>query len=231
MLDLHNHILPGLDDGPEDEGESLALLRGLGELGFDRFVFTPHWFPGRFNLAEEKVAASFERFVRQAQASGLRFTAQLGRECYFDYALLERPLGAPPAFVAGGERYLLVELPIYHQPQHLDDLTAALGRQKIRPILAHSERYLYGIEQPALIETWRAAGFLIQVDLEALLPDVPRRQKIVLKWLERQKIDCFASDIHRRGQLDSLAKALQALRKRVGDAAAADFFQLPGEAR
>jgi len=217
-LDLHSHVLPGLDDGAPDPGTSMAMLRALAGLGFAEVVATPHQKPGQFlpTLAaiDEAMAAT-----RSAVAeAGLGVTLHLAAENMWDDLLLRRADdGTLPAY-DGGPAFLF-ELPLMHLPPGLRDF---LFRQRMRgavPVLAHPERYepLWG-DLDLAAELAHSAALV--VDLPALAGRHGRQRTKPARRMVEEGIACaVASDCHSLDDAREAAEGIAWLTKRLGAAA------------
>lgn len=209
MLDLHTHVLPGLDDGASDLAAGLALCRRLHEQGVTTVVATPHWHSPRFDVEGAGIAEAWEalRAVVSTELPGL--TLVLGAEHHCS------GLEEPAAFVAscrplGDSQVVLVELPDDHLPARAWATLFALIRAGRRPVLAHPERCRGLRGQREQVAALVEAGGLLQVTLGHLLGVHGWR----MRWhsrvlLRRHPTACLiASDSHdlgvRRPQWDRL---------------------------
>lgn len=138
MLDIHSHILPGIDDGAPDLEASLALCRELRAQGVTHVVATPHWCSPRFSVQEEGIYRTWNALV--AAAAGIAgLTLALGAEHHYS------GLQDAKAFVAslrplGDSRCVLIELPDDHLPNTIWDAMWQVKSAKFTPIIAHPER-------------------------------------------------------------------------------------------
>lgn len=168
MLDLHTHVLPGLDDGAPDLATGVALCRRLHAQGVTTVVATPHWHSPRFDVAASGIAEAWER-LRTAVATEIPgLVLVLGAEHHLS------GLEEPAAFVAscrplGESRVVLVELPDDHLPANAWATVFALIRAGRRPVLAHPERCRGLRGQRDQIMAFVEAGGLLQLTLGHLL--------------------------------------------------------------
>ena len=135
MIDLHSHVLPGLDDGAADLDEAVAICRAAAAAGIEVLAATPHVrddYPTTPDQMEDALAA-----LRDAAGDIVRLVP--GGE--LDLAELDRPRDELRRFaLAGTRRYLLVETPYVGWPLDLADKLFRLRRAGITPVLAHPER-------------------------------------------------------------------------------------------
>lgn len=168
LVDLHCHLLPGIDDGAKDIGMTLALLRQELADGAAGLVFTPHFYYERTTLEEfaAKRKAALRQTAEAVRREGLPLAAKAGAEVYYTPVLPTLDLSQ---LCFAGTRYLLIELPTTFHPSGIEDTLYAVQQQGYTPILAHVERYPYVTEDPTLLYRWVAAGALAQVNAAGLI--------------------------------------------------------------
>ncbi len=199
MIDLHSHILPGIDDGAVDAGETLALLRLAAADGIRRMVATPHINPGYFDNDRATINAALavaRALVQQHQipvelaaAAEVRLTDQLMSAI----ELQQLPfLGQWQ-----GQQVLLLELPHSHVPAGTDKLLKWLGKKQIIAMIAHPERNREIQSNPQLLQRLQSAGCLFQLTASSLLGDLGDRHQQCAEQLVRQRLyQVMASDCH-----------------------------------
>jgi protein-tyrosine phosphatase len=199
MIDLHSHILSGIDDGAADENETLALLRLAAADGIRQMVATPHINPGYFDntkqsigialTAARKLIAQHQIPLQLAAAAEVRLTDQLIP------AIEQQQL--PFLGLWQSQRVLLLELPHSHVPAGTDKLLKWLGRQQIIAMIAHPERNRDIQTNPALLQSLKNAGCLFQLTASSLLGDLGDRHQQCAELLVRQRIyQVMATDCH-----------------------------------
>jgi protein-tyrosine phosphatase len=197
MIDIHTHLLPGVDDGARSQKQSLRVLERFAEAGVTCVVCTPH-------LVASEVAvlpvARYRRLHREiCEAAPSTLTVQRGWEI-----MLDRPgvhLTAPMLRL-GASNAILVEFPRGTLPSGTELELARLRRSGVIPVAAHPERY--GGASLELIREWRGAGAVIQTDTAYLLGD-GSRGVLARAMLAEGLIDILASDNH--GDQRSLSSA------------------------
>jgi protein-tyrosine phosphatase len=202
VIDLHSHILPGVDDGAHTLDESLALGRAAASRGVTAIAATPHVradYPTSVDTMEQGVDA-----LRKAFASGdVPVEVLHGGEMEID-ALLALDEDTVTRFTIGQTgRYLLVEFPYFGWPFALDGLIHSLRRWGITPLLAHPERNPEIQEQPTRIESAVDAGALVQVTVGSISGEFGRgARRAVDRLLDVGCVHVIASDVHRPGGRD-----------------------------
>ncbi|MDR0293601.1 MAG: hypothetical protein LBH95_05550 [Oscillospiraceae bacterium] len=192
MVDLHSHILPGLDDGPEDAGESLSMV--LAELndGVQTIVLTPHF---RTDIADPD---SFLRHRRKAYellcgdlpALGVKLLT--GAEAAFSPALLEMEIGL---FCIEGTNNILIELPPDHYPPLTRKVFYELRTRGITPVIAHVERYPYFLRDPGQLALLIRGGAYAQINAGSLLCG-GHTARTALHMLKSNLAHAVATDTH-----------------------------------
>ena len=141
ILDIHSHILPGLDDGAKDYNESLKLLSMMKAQGVDVVVATPHLDPSK-PTAEEKrarVIDAYNELCRLTEGKNMP-EIHLGYELVFFYGISEKPNLAD--FTIAGTNKILIELPFGRMTDRIvSELEEIAFSRKLTPVLAHLERY------------------------------------------------------------------------------------------
>ena len=194
LVDLHCHLLPGIDDGAKDIGMTLALLRQELADGAAGLVFTPHFYYERTTLEEfaAKRKAALRQTAEAVRREGLPLAAKAGAEVYYTPVLPTLDLSQ---LCFAGTRYLLIELPTTFHPSGIEDTLYAVQQQGYTPILAHVERYPYVTEDPTLLYRWVAAGALAQVNAAGLIRG-GHTAKLLHKYLHWNLVHLLATDAH-----------------------------------
>lgn len=198
MIDLHCHILPGLDDGARNEEEALAMAETAVKDGITTIVATPHVLDQGYRGARERIAAQVEDFNGKLRAAGIPLLILPGAEVM---AAPEVPgyfrAGDLPTLDAAG-RYLLLELPFQESPWYLERILFELRVAGVTPVLAHPERYRYLRQSPNLLIPYINNGLLTQINAGSLLgyfgEEVRRAAEIMVT---HGMAHLVASDAHR----------------------------------
>ena len=188
MIDIHSHLLPGVDDGSADIATSVDVLERFAGHGLEVLVCTPHL------LASRAEQAPYERhrelLAELIAAAPPKPKLRLGWEI-----MLDRPgcdLRAPELSL-GGAKAVLVEFPRAYLPVGTADELERIRRSGVVPVVAHPERY-YGCTLDT-VRSWRDAGAVIQTDATMLLARGPMTE-LAKSLLAAGLIDCLASDNH-----------------------------------
>lgn len=192
MIDLHTHILPGIDDGATDVAQSAALLRLQFQQGVSRLALTPHFYPQQVSL-ETFLKGRDEAFgkIQEIWSVGEMPELKLGAEVHYSPELIGMDLSK---LTLGDSRYLLLELPYRRFPTHLEAVTRDLVMMGYTPILAHLERYPYFAKDPNLIAPYIRLGAMGQINAESLLDSGSR--SFAKACLKHSLAHILASDTH-----------------------------------
>jgi len=228
VVDLHAHILPGLDDGPTCPAEALALCRLAAEDGTTVLVATPHMNDGVYNVRSEDVLQGVRELRAQLHASGLSLGILPGADVRADGGLPELVRSGEVLTVAGGGKYLMVELSPDVIPPCLEETFFALQLMGVTPVITHPERNAAIQERPGLLDALVGAGSLVQVTAASLTGDFGERAlHCAHALLERRLVQLVASDAHSaKRRPPGLSRARAAVAATVGEAEAIQIFDL-----
>ncbi|MGW9686027.1 tyrosine-protein phosphatase [Flagellimonas sp. 2504JD1-5] len=205
LVDMHNHILPGVDDGAETVEESLELIRNFKNMGITNFVFTPHIMHNYYPNTPETIQKSYDTLNNALENNNMAgITTDFSAEHMIDdnfETILENSEVMPLK-----KDYMLVEMSYLQPSINFDKAIIEISKQQYYPILAHPERYVYFHNRNHIYQTLKSQGMLFQLNLLSLTSEVygVGVQKQTQKLLEEGMIDYIASDIHNIHQIKML---------------------------
>jgi len=214
MIDIHSHILPGIDDGSKSWDMTLEMCRLAIKDGITHVVATPH--------ADDTYAYSRDH-VREVIAEldakiGEELAFSIGCDFHFSAENIEDAIAHPQRYTIASKQYLLVELSDYGIPPQVNEGLFKLQAAGIVPIITHPERNAILRRVPARVLDWVDAGCLVQVTASAVTGfwgDTARR--IAMWLLENGAVHVFASDAHDdKHRKPILSEARDAVSKRLG---------------
>ena len=201
MIDLHTHILPGVDDGAADELAALSMLRRGVADGLQALVLTPHLFSHRSKLAD--VADLIEKqtaFHRRLLEWKLPISVLSGAEIFFTEHLLELLKEYRRWLTINGSSYCLLEFPEHFVYPGTSRILAELLGGGFIPIIAHPERNEEVQLAPELAYEWVMAGAMLQLDIGSLRGDFgPAAHYCAQDLLACRLVQVVASDAHDTG--------------------------------
>lgn len=217
FVDLHCHWIPGVDDGARDLDSGVAILRGLGSLGFVQVIATPHMRPGLFDNTAVRLREAFDGVQAQlSRHAGLPEVA-LSSEHFFDDVVFHR-IVAGEGLPYPGEAAVLLEFYESSFPLRLDQLLAQLRQRKLTPVVAHPERYRALWEHAETLERLLDQGAVALLDVAALIGKYGRRpQRCAEQFLERGLYYAACSDAHRPDDVEQVARGIERLRQLYGE--------------
>jgi protein-tyrosine phosphatase len=222
MVDVHCHILPGLDDGPQAIEESLAMAESAITDGITHVVATPH--------CNTEFVFDYPRVLQlrdQLQSEiGDRLTLATGCDFHLNPENLEALHSDAPRFCINQRGYLLVEFNEISIPPAMDNTLHNLQLKGLRPVITHPERNAILRRQPERLAKWARLGCFVQVTAGSLTGGFgPRAQEDSLCWIARGIVHLVASDAHntRRRPL-RLQPAYDVVREQFGEEKARALF-------
>lgn len=198
MIDIHAHLLPGIDDGSQDMETSVAMAAMAAESGTEAIILTPH---GNQRGAYENYGSpplffllhSLRQVVREA---GIPLRLYMGMEI-FASADVPKLLREKKLLTLAGSRYPLVEFAFDEHPQTMRKLLRELKAEGYTPVVAHPERYFALEDDPDILFDWAADGIELQVNKSSFFGYFGSEARdLALLMLESGIISCVASDAH-----------------------------------
>lgn len=203
-VDLHNHLLPGVDDGLTSMEETLFCLRQYADWGIKRVICTPHVSQDYHPNTNDQLQQAVQDVEQAVTEANLPIQIALAAEYLLDetfYEYLER--GTLLSF--GQQRYVLFETGWVSAPYQLEQSVVLIQLKGYRPVLAHPERYHYYQTEPHHLMTLKEKGCLFQLNLMSLVGQYGKKaQQLAFKLLQTKHINFIGSDLHRPAQLATL---------------------------
>jgi protein-tyrosine phosphatase len=198
MIDLHNHLLPGIDDGAKQLEETLEFLRVAHRDGITTVTATPHMKPGVYDNTRAAIFESIAKVKEAARGDEAEKVELLpGAEVYFTADVVQRAKAGELMTVADRGKYMLLELPYQQIPMKVDDTIFQLRLLGITPIMAHPERVAYYLEDFDRVAASVRLGALTQVTGNSITGRFGSKARdFAVRMLERNLIHILASDGH-----------------------------------
>jgi protein-tyrosine phosphatase len=218
MIDIHSHILPGLDDGAANWQDTLNMARAAVAEGITTIIATPHHANGRYTNIAFEVAEHTHRINERLQTAGVPITIKPGQEIRVHDDLLEAWYRDELLSLAGSH-YILIEMPSSHIPKAMNELIHELQMLNLKPIIAHPERNAEIVRHPQRLAELNDAGAFAQVTTHSLLGGFGRRiEQSAWSLCRAGLIHIVSSDAHhleRRGFC--LTETYEVIRQRMGE--------------
>lgn len=228
FVDIHCHILPGIDDGAKDLAQSLAMLDKAISCGTQVMLATPHILPGIFDNTAETIERSYLTLMNALQQRNMPLRIYHAAEVHLspEIMLWHGQNKLPLLGRYQDKDVLLLELPHGHVPQGLNSLIKWLTVRNITPLIAHPERNRGIWKEQYLLQQWRRLGCLFQVTAGALLGEFREQaQQVSEHMLQQDLIDVVASDCHGlEKRSPDLSKAFAKVQALAGESRAQRLF-------
>lgn len=226
MIDLHCHLLPGVDDGPEVLEEALEMARTAVADGTVQLACTPHIYPGLYENDGPSILAAVNCLQRALDEAGIELRLLAGADVQLDPDMVEGlKTGRIPTL--GGTRYFLFEPPHHVAPPRMPDMIFRLLAEGYVPIITHPERLTWIEDHYDTVCSAFDGGAWIQLTAGSVTGCFGRRAQY---WSERMldegRVHLIASDGHNmRRRRPVLSAARDAAALRLGEAAALDMVR------
>ncbi len=218
MIDIHSHILHGVDDGAKTLSDSVAVVRELVDHGVTDIIATPHYVEEtRYTVERKENSVLLKELREKLAADGVNVNIYLGNELYISENILQW-LKKGVVSPLNNSKYLLVELPLNGKYQNYEDILLELIRFGYKVILAHPERYeIFKEDYGLLVDLW-GTGVLLQCNIGSFAGKYGRDAlKLARRLAKDKRIFTLGSDIHHCSKNDFIAKAQKKLAKFYSD--------------
>lgn len=216
MVDIHCHLLPGLDDGAKDMDEALAMCRVAQADGIGTIVATPHCRNGTFHNNEKTILPVLDQLQEAVDKAGLTLRLLPGADLHIHPELITF-LQHNPRLLLGG-RYFLLECPAQSIPPYTREFIFKSLLAGYVPIITHPERNTVLQRQDNLIEEWVRAGALIQITAMSVTGDFGHQVRdCAHKWVRSGLVHVIATDAHSaKRRPPVLSRTVKVLEESIG---------------
>ncbi|MCI9246369.1 MAG: hypothetical protein HFJ30_04500 [Clostridia bacterium] len=217
MIDIHCHILPGIDDGSRDVEESMEMIREAYKAGFTNIISTSHYIEESYNVPKVRRQELIDMLNSKIEQEGMQIKIYNGAEAYITPNLVEL-IKAEELPTMNGTKYLLMELPMHNQILNLESIVSKVINQGITLIIAHPERYSYVQKNYKVLNELAEMGVLFQANYGSCIGQYGKEaEKTLKKLLKANRISFFGTDCHRAGSIyDKMPEILKKLEKMIG---------------
>ncbi|MBL0308172.1 MAG: capsular biosynthesis protein [Bacteroidetes bacterium] len=209
VVEFHNHILPGIDDGAKTIDDSIMMLRQFEQLGYKKVVATPHSMAEGYVNPNDKILKLRDE-VREAIAkNSIQLEFDAAAEYYFDEAFLEKV--AKKDLLCISKNFVLMELNFSLRPNNLNEVIYKLQVADYNLILAHPERYSFFYEKDfESYESLKNRGVYFQINLGSLIGKYGAPAKYTAeKMIDLGMVEFVGSDLHTPNQSEMMQKCLK----------------------
>lgn len=203
--DMHSHLLPGIDDGSPDVETSIQLMKGLVQLGYKKFICTPHIYKELYPNTIETITAACNRLKpaveKQLPGIDIRFAAEYYLDDHFDELM-----ASGEKLLTIKDNWVLVEYSFLNPPLDLKEKLFNLQMEGYQPVLAHPERYGYYASNKKAYDELYDAGCIFQLNLLSITGYYGKGPADLARYLvEKGYIKLLGTDLHHDRHLEALS--------------------------
>lgn len=215
MIDIHSHILPGVDDGAQTIEDTKKLVEEAKKAGYDAIIVTPHYAKNMYEKNVSEINEVFEMVCKEIDGIAL----YRANEIYLSYHIPDL-IEEQKASTINNSRYVLFEIPLMGGINvDMKKIVYGLIENGYIPIIAHPERYDFIQKNPDIIREWINLGVLIQSNMGSIIGLYGKQAKnTMIYFLENRMVHFLGSDTHRINTIyTEIPKILEELKKHVSD--------------
>lgn len=204
VADMHSHLIPGIDDGSPDVPTSLELIQGLRDMGYQKFIATPHILWDIFKNNKGTITPAYHELLAALKEQKIELPFTFAAEYFLDYHVDELIESHTPLLTIK-DNLVLVEFSFVSAPLDLKEKLFALQMAGYQPVLAHPERYSYFARNKEVYDELREAGYYFQVNLLSLAGYYGKVPLELAAHLVKNKyVDLLGTDLHHSRHLQAL---------------------------
>jgi protein-tyrosine phosphatase len=203
-VDMHSHLLPGIDDGSPDAGTSVLYIKKMMELGYRKFICTPHIYPDLYPNTRETILAAQDVLKEKLKIAAIDVEIHAAAEYFIDDLFADRLQKGEPLLTLH-KNFVLVEISFMQPPPDLNNILFDLIVKGYQPVLAHPERYSFYHNKKDIYHRFKDQGCLLQVNLLSLTGYYGKGVQDAAHFLVQEKIvDLLGTDLHHQRHLEAL---------------------------
>lgn len=208
-VDMHSHLIPGIDDGAKTVEESLELIRILQGFGLKKLIMTPHVMSEFYRNTPEIIQEGLEQMRKAVENEGIVIELEAAAEYYIDEIFFEKIEKKEKLLTFGGNK-VLVETGFLSKPQILIETFFRMEMAGYQPVFAHPERYLYLHHDSEFLESLADRNIYFQLNLLSLTGYYSKPiKKFAEKLIDRGLISVVGTDCHNIRYLEALERLPQ----------------------
>lgn len=204
VTDMHSHLIPGVDDGATDVANSLELIKGLTDLGFQKFITTPHVLWDIFKNNSGTITPHYEELKLALKENNMHVPIKFAAEYFLDYHVDEL-IEDDQRLLTIKDNMVLVEFSFVSAPLDLKEKLFAVQMAGYQPIIAHPERYIYFGRNKEMYDELREAGYFFQINLLSIAGYYGKIPQDIANMLIKNKyVEFLGTDLHHLRHLNAL---------------------------
>ena len=214
LIDIHSHILYGIDDGSGSIDESINIIKSLKNIGFTDLIITPHYIDGtNYNANNKDKLLILDNIKKRLDLEGIDINLYLGNEVFIFNDMYEY-IGKNEIMTLNNSNYLLMEVPFVQKINNLEDFLFRLISKGITPVIAHPERYVFLQKDKDLIKKYIDMGVLFQGNYACITNRYGSSSKKLFKYyLKKGYYTYLGTDVHHENS--SFYKDFNKMKKKI----------------
>lgn len=194
-VDMHSHLIPGIDDGSKSIEDSIEMLRKFKSMGYKKVITTPHVMSDFYRNTPEIILGGMKDVQQELKRQNIDIEFEAAAEYYLDENLPSKVEDG--SLLTFGNNYVLFELPFITEPPNFSSFIFELQTNGYKPILAHPERYGFWYKDFEKFRNVKDRGVDLQLNILSLVGHYgPEAQKIAEQLIDENLITFLASDCH-----------------------------------
>jgi len=203
-VDMHSHLLPGLDDGLQEMEQTLAFIRELQQLGYKKLICTPHILSDLYPNSPATILPKLELVRSALEENKIDIQIEAAAEYMVD-GEFENYINADKPLLTFGKNLVLIEMSYVAASSNIEQVIFQLRIKGLQPVLAHPERYNYYLGTPDQYDRFMDLGCLLQINILSLLGYYGEPVKSTAQNLLKKKmVSLVGTDMHHENHLKGL---------------------------
>ena len=203
-VDMHSHLLPGLDDGLQEMEHTLAFIRELQQLGYKKLICTPHILSDLYPNSPATILPKLELVRSALEENKIDIQIEAAAEYMVD-GEFENYINADKPLLTFGKNLVLIEMSYVAASSNIEQVIFQLRIKGLQPVLAHPERYNYYLGTPDQYDRFMDLGCLLQINILSLLGYYGEPVKSTAQNLLKKKmVSLVGTDMHHENHLKGL---------------------------
>lgn len=195
-VDVHSHLLAGIDDGVKTLDEAIEILLQFQRMGYRKVITTPHVMSDAYRNSPETILLHLDKLRACLQEKNIPITVEAAAEYYLDTDFMNT-LQSGNKLLTFGQNYLLFETNFISEPLDLKQFIFLASTKGYKPVLAHPERYLYLYDNMTKLQDLLDRGVLFQLNISSITGYYSKQvQQLAFKLIDRGWVHLLGSDCH-----------------------------------
>jgi len=204
-VDMHSHILPGIDDGSPDVDTSLRFVKSLENLGYSHLIATPHIYKELYPNTIETISEAKKSLQNALDGQGVSLKLDSAAEY-----MIDQDFDLDAELCPVQKKHLLIEMSYLNESPNISQRVFDVEIKGFTPILAHPERYTFYFKDKTRLKRFKEKGCLLQLNLLSVMGYYGKEVKQLAEYLLKENMyDLAGTDLHHDKHLDTLTNAVQ----------------------